>query len=90
MDYNPEKINLLKKAPRVIMPLAARMGSAPNGRGRMKMKLKLNSSREALKKVPQAYAMYAESSKTPGPGDYYLPAAFGKLQAHNKLLSASV
>ena len=46
MDYNPEKINLLKKAPRVIMPLAARMGSAPNGRGRMKMKLKLNSSRD--------------------------------------------
>ena len=48
MDYNPQKINLLKKAPRVIMPLAARMGSAPNGRGRMKMKLKLNSSRDPL------------------------------------------
>ena len=74
MTYRPEKTNLLKKAPRAIMPMAARLGSAPLGHGRVKH----NNSRQSLKKVPSAYAMYGEA-KTPGPGDYYIPAAFGKL-----------
>ena len=36
MAYSPEKISILKRAPRAIMPLAARLGSAPLGKGRNK------------------------------------------------------
>ena len=100
MAYNPEKISILNKAPRAIMPMAARLGSAPLGHGRNKFSAKnfhrINGGKQLhidingkLKKVPSAYAMYGESNRTPGPGEYYLPAAFGKQQTYNKSSSAT-
>ena len=62
----------LKRAPVATVPQSERLGSAPLSRD----------------KTPPKSGMRRHNSTTressPGPGDYYLPAAFGKKQSHNK------
>jgi hypothetical protein len=71
ITYTPNKI-ALKKAPTAAIPLAERFVSAnPN--------LCRNKSAQILNRTNSNKWL-----KSPGPGDYYLPAAFAKQQSYNR------